>query len=58
MRSTRYSRVMAPNFQVRWTRRALTNLDGIVQFIAKDNDIKVIFPASFADAKPVFPVPA
>jgi branched-chain amino acid transport system substrate-binding protein len=24
----------------------------------QDNDIKVIFPSSFADAKPVFPVPA
>jgi branched-chain amino acid transport system substrate-binding protein len=24
----------------------------------QDNDIKVIFPTSFADAKPVFPVPA
>jgi toxin ParE1/3/4 len=27
---------MAPNLQVRWTKRALSNLDGIVQFIAKD----------------------
>ena len=24
----------------------------------QDGDIKVIFPAAFADAKPVFPVPA
>ncbi len=24
----------------------------------QDGDIKVIFPAEFADAKPVFPVPA
>ena len=29
-----------------------------VNLQVQDNDIKVIFPAEFADAKPVFPVPA
>jgi len=29
-----------------------------VNLQVQGNDIKVIFPAAFADAKPVFPVPA